>query len=63
MAMNYRVRATLDTESEAALEVLMRRHGWTKSQAVREAIWAMAKSKGIIHKPARRPRKQSSNQS
>ena len=59
MAMNYMVRATLDTESEAALYALMRRHGWTKSQAVREAIWAMAKSKDIIRQPTRNSPKQS----
>jgi hypothetical protein len=51
MAMIYRVSATLDAKSEAALYRIMERTGWTKSQAVREAIWAAAERRGLVGRP------------
>ena len=48
MAMTYRVKATLDGEAEAALDTIMKRTGWNKSRAVREAIWATARSQGLV---------------
>ena len=52
MAMTYRVSATLGTKSEAALSRIMKRTGWTKSQALREVIWAAAESQGLAKRPA-----------
>jgi hypothetical protein len=36
--MKASVQARLDEESQAALEVLVRRHGWSTSRAVREGL-------------------------
>jgi len=52
MAMTYRVKATLDSEAEAALDAIMKRTGWTKSRAVREAIWVTASSQGMVRGPS-----------
>jgi hypothetical protein len=52
MAMTYRVSATLDARSEAALNRIMQRTGWTKSQVLREAVWAAAESRGLAKRPA-----------
>jgi hypothetical protein len=54
MAMTKKVSATLDPASKAALESIMRRTRWTKSQVIREAIWAVAKSRGLARPPAKR---------
>jgi hypothetical protein len=56
MAMTCRVTATLDAGSEVALYCIMRRTGWTKSQVLREAIWAAAKNEGLARQPAPRRR-------
>jgi hypothetical protein len=50
--MTYRVSATLDAESEAALYSIMKRTGWNKSQVLREAIWAAAGRRGLARKRA-----------
>jgi hypothetical protein len=39
--MKTSVQARLDPESQAALDRLVRRHGWTTSKAVRESILQM----------------------
>jgi hypothetical protein len=52
MAMTSRVKATLNAEAAAALYTLMRRRGWNKSRALREAIWANAKSQGLVRGPS-----------
>jgi|GEM_PF-527318 len=46
------VQARLDDETQAALERLARRHGWSASQVVRESIRLMDKH----HAAPRRPR-------
>jgi hypothetical protein len=48
MAMTFRVSVKLDASSEAALYEIMKRTGWTKSQVLREAIKAFAKSEGVL---------------
>jgi hypothetical protein len=50
MTMTCRVSATLDTKSEAALYRIMESTGWTKSQVLREAIWAVAESQGLARR-------------
>jgi hypothetical protein len=52
MAMTYRVSATLDGKSLAALNRIMRRTGWNKSQVIRWAIVAFAESEGFVYRPA-----------
>jgi predicted DNA-binding protein len=52
MAMTHRISATLDAKSEAALNRVMKRTGWTKSQVLREAVWAAAESRELATKPA-----------
>jgi hypothetical protein len=52
MAMVCRVSVTLDAKSEAALKRIMKRTGWNKSRALREAIWANAKSQGLLLGPS-----------
>jgi hypothetical protein len=56
MAMTYRVSATLDAKSEAALKRIMKRTGWNKSQVIRWAIVAYAASMGPAKRPATPPR-------
>ena len=41
--MNTVVQARLDKEAEAALDKLVKRHGWSQSQAVRESLLQMAR--------------------
>jgi hypothetical protein len=41
--MKTSVQARLDEESQAALEVLVRRHGWSTSRAVREGLHLLAR--------------------
>jgi hypothetical protein len=50
MAMNKKVSATLDPAAMASLKAIMRRNVWTKSQVIREAIWAIAGSKGLVRR-------------
>jgi hypothetical protein len=52
--MTNKVSATLDPSAEAALKATMRRNGWTKSQVIREAIWAVARAKGLVRRPAKK---------
>jgi len=52
MAMTYRVKTTLDAEAEAARDTIMKRTGWNKSRAVREAIWATASGQGLVRGPS-----------
>jgi len=52
MAMTYRVSATLDAKSEAALYSIMKRTGWNKSQVIRRAIVTFAQSQGLAKSPA-----------
>jgi hypothetical protein len=52
MVMTSRVKVTLDVEALAALHALMRRTGWNKSRALREAIWANARSQGLVRGPS-----------
>jgi predicted DNA-binding protein len=52
MMMNFKVSATLDARSEAVLNRIMKRTGWTKSQVLREAIWAVAESQAPAKRPA-----------
>jgi hypothetical protein len=40
--MSQVVQARLDPETEAALKALMRRHGWSCSQVVREGLKLLA---------------------
>ncbi len=47
--MTYRIKAALDPEAEVALYTIMKRTGWSKSQVMREAIWAVAKSQGLVY--------------
>jgi hypothetical protein len=55
--MTYRVSTTLDAKSEAALYRIMQRNGWTKSQALREAVRAVAESEGLARRPVKRTKK------
>jgi hypothetical protein len=48
--MNRNVQARLDRESHAALQSLMRRFGWTPSQAVREGLRLLAACNGTGRK-------------
>jgi hypothetical protein len=50
MAMTKKVSARLDPLEKADLETTMRRNGWTKPQAIREAIWAVAESEGLVRR-------------
>jgi hypothetical protein len=52
MVMNFKVSTTLDSRSEAALNRIMKRTGWTKSQVVRKAIWTVAESQAPAKRPA-----------
>lgn len=52
MAMTRRISAKLDAESTAALNDIMKRTGWNKSQAVREAIWRAAEAQGLAKQVA-----------
>jgi hypothetical protein len=54
MAMARKVSATLDPGSKAEFESIMRRTRWTKSQVIREAIWAVAKNRGLARRSAKR---------
>ncbi len=44
--MKMTVQARLDEETQAALEALMRRHGWSTSKAVREGLRLLVREQG-----------------
>jgi hypothetical protein len=50
MAMNKKVSTTLDPAAMASLKAIMQRNGWTKSQVIRKAIWAVAESRGLVRR-------------
>jgi hypothetical protein len=52
MAMTRRVSVTLDASSDAAMNRIMQHTGWNKSQVLREAIKAAAKSEGLARRLA-----------
>ena len=49
--MKATVQARLDEETQAALERLVRRHGWSVSEVVREGIRLVETQHGAYHRP------------